>query len=129
MYPENKELVDALKDDYVLCHGSDCVLVPYYLPVEKAPKVSGLEQKSKTAELCLRQTGTFCSYCQKERKELKVCSRCKQAFYCDTQCQKNHYPAHKAPCLQHFANIAIARELADLSKDFVPKPKKKDDSD
>jgi hypothetical protein len=32
---------------------------------------------------------------------LKSCTRCRQARYHNRTCQKNHYPQHKAFCLQH----------------------------
>ncbi len=30
--------------------------------------------------------------------EHKTCSRCKQVFYCNAQCQLAHWPTHKKPC-------------------------------
>ena len=76
-------------------------------------------------DISIKPFGSCCSYCFEERKELKVCSRCRQAFYCDTTCQKNHYAAHKASCLQHSQHVQISKELTSLSKEFKPQAKPK----
>ncbi|KAJ0109441.1 mynd zinc finger [Diaporthe amygdali] len=34
-------------------------------------------------------------------KKLSVCSRCKVASYCDHDCQKAHWSAHKPSCFYH----------------------------
>ncbi|KDQ50760.1 hypothetical protein JAAARDRAFT_81798 [Jaapia argillacea MUCL 33604] len=43
----------------------------------------------------------FCWCCNegKSRADLKVCSRCKTARYCTTECQKRDWPKHKEACL------------------------------
>ena len=55
-------------------------------------------------EVVIKAANSVCAFCQKEKKDLKACSRCKQSYYCDTACQKSHYAAHKASCLQHSQN-------------------------
>jgi hypothetical protein len=40
-----------------------------------------------------------CNQCGKKRPDLKQCSRCIKAWYCDRDCQKNHYPSHKLNCV------------------------------
>ncbi|XP_063437382.1 uncharacterized protein LOC134718660 isoform X1 [Mytilus trossulus] len=39
-----------------------------------------------------------CSECTKKKLELKRCSRCKMAAYCNQACQKKHWPKHKKVC-------------------------------
>eukprot|EP00892_Ulva_mutabilis_P011907 jgi/Ulvmu1/9089/UM005_0184.1 len=40
-----------------------------------------------------------CRLCQKENAT-KKCSACKQAWYCNKDCQKAHYKVHKKECAQ-----------------------------
>ena len=46
----------------------------------------------------------FCYNCQlsqpKSTSTLKTCSRCKMVKYCDVECQKSHFPKHKAQCAE-----------------------------
>ncbi|KAI0062402.1 hypothetical protein BV25DRAFT_625159 [Artomyces pyxidatus] len=40
-----------------------------------------------------------CAYCRKEETtKLRRCSRCKSVYYCDENCQKMGWPAHKSRC-------------------------------
>eukprot|EP00051_Salpingoeca_urceolata_P033154 m.19220 g.19220 ORF g.19220 m.19220 type:complete len:631 (+) comp5898_c0_seq1:395-2287(+) len=39
-----------------------------------------------------------CSHCGTQREELKRCARCKTAMYCDRECQRAAWPAHKSIC-------------------------------
>jgi hypothetical protein len=40
-----------------------------------------------------------CWYCKKiSEKQLKKCSKCHLAYYCDATCQKNHWLEHKKTC-------------------------------
>ena len=49
------------------------------------------------------QMETPCDSCQNDGAMLK-CSQCKSAYYCDRNCQKNHWKAHKANCI-HFSSL------------------------
>ena len=45
--------------------------------------------------------GQYCSACglpPREKKKLKRCSRCQNAWYHDLKCQKRHFPQHKNEC-------------------------------
>lgn len=44
------------------------------------------------------QDDKACSTCGQECKNLKKCSKCKMAQYCDRSCQKLHWPIHKKFC-------------------------------
>lgn len=41
---------------------------------------------------------TTCTNCGKQSKSLKQCSRCKTSYYCNTDCQTQHWPVHKQFC-------------------------------
>jgi hypothetical protein len=47
-----------------------------------------------------------CSSCYKAEQELLRCARCQEAFYCNKDCQKDHWPVHKKRC-----NILEAKVL------------------
>ena len=83
-FPLSKLLTDSLKGDVVwFKHDeSNCKIISFYTKSE--PKS------------ILR----VCSNCQKLDSDLKVCSRCRNSFYCDATCQKAHYPKHKPECLK-----------------------------
>mmetsp|Transcript_11362 Transcript_11362/g.28734 ORF Transcript_11362/g.28734 Transcript_11362/m.28734 type:complete len:565 (-) Transcript_11362:73-1767(-) len=39
-----------------------------------------------------------CSYCDRAEKKLKMCSRCQKVWYCNVECQKDHFSVHKKDC-------------------------------
>ena len=39
-----------------------------------------------------------CSSCRNTGSSLQTCTGCYRAFYCDTECQKNHRKKHKVEC-------------------------------
>ena len=82
-FPLSKRLLDSLKGDVLwFSHASQngiCKLSPFY---------ESEESKYQT-----------CAMCGNVDKELKVCSRCRKAYYCNQVCQKTHYPKHKRHCV------------------------------
>ena len=51
----------------------------------------------------VRQKQSYtCRYCGTMKRracgKLPHCSRCRAVWYCDAQCQRNHWPEHKAVC-------------------------------
>lgn len=44
---------------------------------------------------------TACANRQTSGSSLKTCSRCKSVFYCNRDCQKAHWNAHKKACADH----------------------------
>ena len=82
-FPLSKRLVDSLKGDVLwFNHATQegyCKLRPFY---------ESEESKYQT-----------CSYCKNVDRDLKVCSRCRKAYYCNQVCQKAHYPTHKQTCM------------------------------
>ena len=53
------------------------------------------------------QQGLYCAVChatsrkvvEEEDTSLLRCSRCKNAWYCSTSCQRSHWPTHKVECI------------------------------
>ena len=61
-----------------------------------------------------------CADCGEEGgASLKACMACMQAKYCNSECQKNHWPKHKKKCKQR------AAELRDVAL-FKDPPAKED---
>ena len=50
-----------------------------------------------------------CSGCGKEKTGMKPCGGCRQAWYCDKECQKKSWPTHKAYCQQ------VTKETSELA--------------
>lgn len=62
----------------------------------------GLE---RALRICSAPTAALeCSGCGRPAPHLKRCGACKQAQYCSAQCQRSHWPAHKAACRAHQAS-------------------------
>ena len=40
----------------------------------------------------------ICYYCKNENEKMKVCSKCRTAFYCTIECQKSDWKNHKTRC-------------------------------
>ncbi|KAG2003384.1 hypothetical protein CC2G_003991 [Coprinopsis cinerea AmutBmut pab1-1] len=53
-----------------------------------------------------------CSWCGNPSAALQKCSGCQKARYCDSTCQKSHWPDHKKPCK---AAVAQARAATSAS--------------
>ncbi|XP_059161827.1 uncharacterized protein LOC131944942 [Physella acuta] len=68
------------------------------------PQTKNKAQAKNTADSAERVGGSpscsdVCFYCQKESTNLLTCSQCKKAKYCNRDCQKRHFKAHKIICL------------------------------
>ncbi|XP_055770198.1 N-lysine methyltransferase SMYD2-A-like [Salvelinus fontinalis] len=48
--------------------------------------------------LTVNERGAHCEYCFTRREGLSKCGRCKQAYYCEMDCQKGDWPMHKLEC-------------------------------
>lgn len=59
-----------------------------------------------------------CAFCSTEKADLLKCSRCKSVFYCNKECQRLHWKAHKTICKPP--------QTASDSKEMFPQPLKKD---
>ncbi|XP_022449102.1 N-lysine methyltransferase SMYD2 isoform X3 [Delphinapterus leucas] len=48
--------------------------------------------------LTINERGNHCEFCFARKEGLSKCGRCKQAFYCDVECQREDWPMHKLEC-------------------------------
>lgn len=46
----------------------------------------------------LKTSVKVCRNCQKESTDLLRCSKCREANYCDQECQKKDWQSHKSYC-------------------------------
>ena len=81
-FPENKWLIDSLQGDVLWFSHSNTA------------------QCCNIARFYKREKQRVCGHCGRVDAELKVCSRCRVASYCDAECQKADYPKHKAKCMK-----------------------------
>ncbi|NXH17342.1 SMYD2 methyltransferase, partial [Bucco capensis] len=51
-----------------------------------------------SAVLTVSERGSHCDGCFARKEGLSKCGRCKQAFYCNVECQKEDWPMHKLEC-------------------------------
>lgn len=54
------------------------------------------EATSKTDAPKIKSTSKSCQLCSKRASQ--ICGRCKEVYYCSTDCQKNHWRIHKIDC-------------------------------
>ena len=48
-----------------------------------------------------------CFECGKHGHNLPKCNTCKQAFYCNVECQRNHWKKHRPVCRSTVAALAL----------------------
>ncbi|XP_077341889.1 N-lysine methyltransferase SMYD2 [Lithobates pipiens] len=51
-----------------------------------------------TCVLTAQERGNHCDLCFCRKEGLAKCGKCKQAFYCNVECQKGDWPMHKLEC-------------------------------
>ncbi|XP_064411656.1 N-lysine methyltransferase SMYD2 [Latimeria chalumnae] len=51
-----------------------------------------------THVLTVNERGNHCEFCFARKEGLSKCGRCKQAFYCNVECQRGDWPMHKLEC-------------------------------
>ncbi|KAM8946376.1 N-lysine methyltransferase SMYD2 [Pelodytes ibericus] len=51
-----------------------------------------------TCVLTVNERGNHCEHCFTRKEGLSKCGKCKQAFYCNVECQKGDWPMHKLEC-------------------------------
>ncbi|TNV72802.1 hypothetical protein FGO68_gene17252 [Halteria grandinella] len=86
----------------------------HYAPIQWFDHLKKLEEELKTAEERKKNADLVkkCSFCTAPESDLrkhKVCSACKSAFYCTTDCQKYDWQKkHKGECKELAAKAAAA---------------------
>lgn len=48
--------------------------------------------------LTVNERGAYCEQCFTRKEDLSKCGRCKQAYYCNVDCQRADWPNHKLEC-------------------------------
>ena len=51
-----------------------------------------------------------CNTCQAHKDELLRCTRCKDVYYCNVDCQKQDWPSHKLKCSKSSSKIQTVKE-------------------
>uniref|UniRef100_A0A672G7J2 [histone H3]-lysine(4) N-trimethyltransferase n=1 Tax=Salarias fasciatus TaxID=181472 RepID=A0A672G7J2_SALFA len=49
--------------------------------------------------LTVNERGAHCEHCFTRREDLFKCGKCKQAYYCNVDCQRGDWPMHKLECV------------------------------
>ncbi|KAM9817253.1 N-lysine methyltransferase SMYD2-A [Neosynchiropus ocellatus] len=49
--------------------------------------------------LTVNERGAHCENCFSRREDLSKCGKCKQAYYCNVDCQRADWPMHKLECV------------------------------
>ena len=89
-------------------------------------KVKQDEKKTKTGKKPDWVTVYRCFHCGKHGHNLPKCRQCAQAYYCDADCQRKHWPKHRPVCRAAVAALArratrerLARAVRAKGKDNV----------
>jgi hypothetical protein len=61
-----------------------------------------LRYKNGNIEWTIREVPNYCLFCKTTINVTKKCSRCKQAYYCGEECQRNGWSEHKEWCYDRF---------------------------
>ena len=67
------------------------------------------KKKKKSGSKTLWVTIFRCFHCGKHGHNLRRCSQCAQAYYCDADCQRKHWRKHKPVCRAAVAALARGR--------------------
>ncbi|KAJ7608567.1 hypothetical protein FB45DRAFT_806248 [Roridomyces roridus] len=62
---------------------------------ETFKSVASTSEEIRTGRQSLQ---TACTNCHKLKENVRRCAKCKEAWYCSKECQKQHWPAHKVFC-------------------------------
>ena len=54
-----------------------------------------------------------CSFCQQNGRNLRCCSKCRKAFYCSIECQRNHWKIHTHFCRMFQENFMVSINMED----------------
>ncbi|KAK6488918.1 N-lysine methyltransferase SMYD2-like isoform X1 [Huso huso] len=65
-----------------------------------------------TYVLTVSERGNHCEFCFARKEGLSKCGKCKQAFYCNVDCQRGDWPMHKLEC----SSMCIFKENWDPSE-------------
>ena len=85
-----------------------------------------MNKNKKSDKKSLWVTVFRCFHCGKHGHNLPKCRQCAQAYYCDADCQRKHWPKHRPVCRAAVAALArratrerLARAVREKGKDNV----------
>lgn len=65
-----------------------------------------------------KKNASSCNYCLISADKLKMCAKCKMAWYCSAECQKKHWKQHKPNCTpreENPENITINQQNKEMN--------------
>ena len=83
------------------------------------------DPKKKTGKKTLWVTIFKCFHCGKHGHNLPKCRQCAQAYYCDADCQRKHWPKHRPVCRAAVAALARRATRERLARAVRAKGKEK----
>merc|ERR1712185_562353 len=101
-------------------------------PDKNRGKNTAQDGKKKSDKKTLWVDVQKCFHCGKHGHNLPKCNTCKQAFYCDANCQRNHWKKHRPICRSTVAALArdaTRRRAARAVRDKGRKKAKKGEDD
>ena len=60
-----------------------------------------------------------CAACGKRGSDLKVCTACKSVKYCNRNCQKLHWKAHKKECKELASELKVQNVIKDIDEMII----------
>lgn len=82
-------------------------------------KVTTINDMSKEEYFNNTENSSICNNCHMGGSKLKMCGKCKSAWYCSTECQKTHWKKHKPNCISREEkpeNIAINKQNKEINE-------------
>jgi hypothetical protein len=93
-YSENKGLLELLETAGILTRTGQTHSQGFV----KLVAVETVLVEGQWAEVCHNQNCERREQLDEGKPRMKKCAKCKEAYYCDSACQKDHWPMHKSRC-------------------------------
>ncbi len=92
---------------------------PHYTPEERRALTRELQIHEHHPAIVKARRCAHCSSPAAAEAELKACSGCRTAWYCGPECQKPHWPQHKAACGGSAAPLKVHPRLQGELLSFI----------
>lgn len=100
---------ESIRTMYEKNIGNNCKYIVIYLEDENI-FLTYIYQKYEVNIINKEVKIKVCFYCGKNNTSMKKCSKCKYAYYCSVDCQKEHWNTHKKTCKE----MAIRKSYEDI---------------